>query len=127
MPLTPGPDQLPLTPEGMLSRVTGGSELHRGGRGAGVTTVPVSTLMSRVVGVPHSPGLGVKLRVTVLPPKPAGLNMPPATPGPAQVPAMPLVEVVGRGKGASNSQSGPMGSKVGVAGVLPSTRTLSKK
>ncbi len=64
------------------------------------------TVTSMLLGLAHSPGAGVKVRIWVPEPAVAGLKVLLVTPGPDQEPATPSCRV-GRFTGGSLPQNGP--------------------
>jgi hypothetical protein len=83
------------------------------------------TVTLSVLALAHWPAPGVKVRVKVPLPAALGLKLlPPLTPGPDQVPLMPLW-VVFSAVGPSAWQKGPMGVSAGVvAGLTVMLRVL---
>ncbi len=111
--VTPGPDQLPLTPFWLVvGRATGEAVWQKGPIEAKVGVVAGLTV-TVVLAVPaQSAGFAVKVRFQVPSPAAAGLKVVPDTPGPDQVPETPPgLEL--RVIGASDSQKGPRAGKVG--------------
>ena len=123
LPDTPGPDQVPVMPLWVVLRGTEASFAQNGPMGARAGVVAPFTVTIIVLALAHCPAVGVNVKVWLPAPAEAGLKLLPATPGPDQVPFMPLW-VAFKGTAASVLQSGPTGFKAGVVAEFTVTGSV---
>jgi hypothetical protein len=120
LPVTPGPDQIPVIPLWVVLSAVDAAEMQKGPMEVRVGVILVLTITIMVLLMAHWPTFGVKVSVWLPIPAVAGLKELPATPGPDQFPVMPLC-VVFKAVDAAEMQKGPMGVRVGITGAFTVT------
>ena len=123
LPVTPGPDQIPVIPLWVVLRAVDAAEMQKGPMGVRVGVILVLTITIMVLLLAHWPTVGVKVSVWLPVPATEGLKELPATPGPDQVPVMPLC-VVFKAVDAAEMQKGPIGVSAGILKAFTITEVV---